>query len=175
MTDEEIFTPPQPDAPTARADIFRLDGNGYAVHEPLDGPTRSYAPTDDLSHLSADDRATIEALFATTGAAEAFTSYTAQGEALEATFVPTREAVVKKECQRRIFAVADEFCQMNMTGAAAAGAFTEAQQTTYANAVTWIGQMRGTCAALISGGGNERDDASWPACPPDVLALAAMF
>lgn len=83
---------------------------------------------------------------------------------------------IKAECGRRVFAVASQNCQMNLTAACAAGVLPDADKTTYAQALLWISQMRAKCAALIAAvDADFAADAKWPACPDAVRALAARF
>ena len=85
-------------------------------------------------------------------------------------------ARARAECARRILAVASEHTQMNLTGAAAAGAFDAAQMEAYRAALVWIAEMRAACAALAADPAQDPlDDARWPAAPAAVLALAAAF
>lgn len=87
-----------------------------------------------------------------------------------------RATKVKAECKARIYAVASAEAQMNIIGAQAAGALTASQQTAYAASVQWIAAMRAACQALISDlAADHTDDANWPSCPAEVVALAAQF
>jgi microcystin-dependent protein len=87
-----------------------------------------------------------------------------------------RVEAARAECRRRILAVAAEHTQMNMTGAAAAGLFTAEQQAAYAQAVGWIAAMRGAWPLIAADPEADiADDAEWPACPAEVVALAAAF
>lgn len=70
----------------------------------------------------------------------------------------------KAECRMRIFAVCDEIAQINLAAAASAGLLDAAQMQTYRAGLTWIQAMRAACA-----------DGNWPATPPDVMELAALF
>jgi hypothetical protein len=65
--------------------------------------------------------------------------------------------------------------QHNIIGVQAAGGFTGPQQAAYVAAVQWIGAMRAAAATIAATGADPDDNANWPACPPDVAALAAAF
>lgn len=85
-------------------------------------------------------------------------------------------AQVKSECQRRIFAVASQNAQMNMTAYVASGLASNADKTAFAHSLEWVAAMRAASAGLI----DDQDvtfanDAHWPACPSDVAELASRF
>lgn len=104
---------------------------------------------------------------------------------IDAALSDARRLVVKAECRRRIFAVANETAQANMTAAvtvvsaktAASRSTQEAQMlTTFGEGVAWIAAMRANVATLTADANADfRADAAWPACPPAVIALAASF
>lgn len=97
-------------------------------------------------------------------------------EEVSATALAVHAERVKSECSRRIHAVAAQHTQMNLTGAAAAGALDAAQMAAYAEAVTWIAGMRAACAVLATDRAADfLDDSAWPSAPADVVALAAAF
>lgn len=97
-------------------------------------------------------------------------------EAKAVTAAAERAALARAECSRRIFAVASETTQMNMTGAAAAGLFSEAQTAAYAASVQWVGAMRAAWPVIAADAEADiADDAEWPECPAAVVALAAAF
>ena len=83
---------------------------------------------------------------------------------------------ITSECQRRIYAVASQNCQMNMTAWIASGQADEDDRAVFKAALAWVRAMRERCAELIgSGEGAFADDRSWPACPEVVATLAARF
>jgi hypothetical protein len=87
---------------------------------------------------------------------------------------PVQPELVKKECSRRILAVASQAAQINMAATLTAPGSTPADQTAYASWVGWVAAMRARCAALIAANDSTYTlDASWPACPADAAALAA--
>lgn len=84
--------------------------------------------------------------------------------------------LVKEETRRRIFAVASQTTQANLTAARAAGLLSGSDVTDYAAGVDWINAMRAKCAELVAAGDtNYTDDAKWPVVPASVVALAARF
>lgn len=86
-----------------------------------------------------------------------------------------REAV-KNECQRRIYNVASTNCQMNMTAFIASGNADDAAKAAFNSALGWVQAMRGAYAQLVAAQDETfADDAHWPACPPDAVALASQF
>jgi hypothetical protein len=96
--------------------------------------------------------------------------------AIDAHFVGQRASAIKAECGRRIFAVASQNAQMNMTAACVAGAMTDSDKATFAASLLWVGQMRTACGALIaSADADYAVEAKWPVCPAAVLALVARF
>ena len=96
-----------------------------------------------------------------------------------------RRDAVKAECRRRIYAVASAETQLNMTSYAAAIALKPPAERTaeeagvaaaFMAALAWVSAMRAAVAAIA--GDAARDiaaDASWPACPDQVVALASSF
>ena len=84
--------------------------------------------------------------------------------------------LVADECQRRIYAVASQNCQMNMTAWIASGRASEQDRIAFGAALVWVQAIRSACARLAANDDADfRDDGNWPACPPDVAALAARF
>jgi len=107
---------------------------------------------------------------------EATNPTTPTPEQIAARQAVARAQAVKATCKRRIYAVTSAEAQMNIMGARTAGNFDAAQQDAYVAWVQWIADMRAGCAALITDA--EADytaDTNWPACPPEVAALAAEF
>lgn len=96
-----------------------------------------------------------------------------------------RRDLIKAECRRRIYGVASSEAQMNINGAAAlAGAKTASQRsaaetallTAQALAVQWITDMRAAVETLSADPDADfLAETSWPACPAEVIALAAQF
>lgn len=83
---------------------------------------------------------------------------------------------VAAECQRRIYAVASQNCQMNMTAYVASGQASDAEKATFTAALGWVQAMRGAFASLAAAqDATFADDAHWPPCPASVVALAARF
>ena len=99
---------------------------------------------------------------------------TAETRAAEA--VALRAEACKAECRARIFAVADATAQMNLAAAAAAGGLDADQMLAYRSGLDWIAAMRVACQTLIAdGAADASDDATWPAIPDGVTALADQF
>lgn len=96
-----------------------------------------------------------------------------------------RTAVIKKECRRRIYAIASAETQMNMaTATATISAKSAASRTPSENAIVegvaaalvWVSAMRAAISPLVNDAtANIDDDNSWPACPPNVLAIVGQF
>lgn len=93
--------------------------------------------------------------------------------------------LIKKECRRRIYAIASSETQMNMSTAAAvisgktASNRSAAEKTILASAekaIGWVAAMRANIATLAANPNADiKANASWPDCPAEVIALAAMF
>ena len=89
---------------------------------------------------------------------------------------PFNSAPVKSECQRRIYAIASQNAQMNMTAYVASGLASNADKTAFAHSLEWVAAMRAASAGLIE----DEDvtfgsDSHWPACPADVVELTTRF
>lgn len=85
-------------------------------------------------------------------------------------------ARIAGECQRRIYAVASQNCQMNMTAWIASGQADDADKAAFNAALGWVRAMRAACARLLAAGESAfADDRCWPACPATVSTLAARF
>jgi len=83
---------------------------------------------------------------------------------------------VAAECQRRIYAVASQNCQMNMTAWIASGKASADDRLAFEAALGWVQAMRAACATLIASSDESfADDMRWPACPSAAAALAARF
>ncbi|KZL01492.1 hypothetical protein [Pseudovibrio sp. Ad26] len=97
----------------------------------------------------------------------------------------TRLKTIKAECRKRIYAQASAETQMNMATAAAAIAGkvhtgrSEDEKATLTGikaALDWVGVMRSKCLELAEDPGTDfTQDASWPECPPEVVALTEQF
>lgn len=98
------------------------------------------------------------------------------GLAVEEITPPPSVDDVKAECGRRIYAIASAPTQINMAAAEAAGRLTPEQSAAFVAGLDWITAMRAACASIIAGGiVDYTDDAHWPVCPPEVVALANAF
>lgn len=96
-----------------------------------------------------------------------------------------RRTGIKAECRRRIYAVASAETQINMSAAAAAigakpvSARSDAEKAmlaAFGMSLDWVQAMRGAVITIASDAAlDPASDASWPACPPEVTALAAQF
>ncbi len=96
-----------------------------------------------------------------------------------------RVGEIKAECRRRIYSAASAETQMNMAAAAAvvsgktASARTDAEKTVLAGAeqaLGWVNAMRANIATLAADPDLDiTDNANWPDCPADVLALVELF
>ena len=98
------------------------------------------------------------------------------GQPAPAPAPPFDPGAVAAECQRRIYAVASQNCQMNMTAWVASRQADDADLAAFDAALGWVQAMRSACARLVAS--REEDfgeDAHWPACPTVVAALAARF
>lgn len=85
-------------------------------------------------------------------------------------------SAVAIECQRRIYAVASQNCQMNMTAWIASGQADDKDKAAFDAALGWVQAMRAACAGLIAASEAAfADDRSWPVCPATATALAARF
>ena len=89
---------------------------------------------------------------------------------------PLDADAVGAECRRRIYAVASQNAQMNMTAYIASGTANDADKSAFSRFLAWVQDMRAAYAAIIEKQvrGFEHDD-RWPQCPPDVVALASRF
>ncbi|WP_057466118.1 hypothetical protein [Pseudovibrio sp. POLY-S9] len=93
--------------------------------------------------------------------------------------------LIKAECRKRIYARASAETQMNMATAAAAIAGKAVAErsadevtllTSTKAALDWVSAMRSKCLELAEDPGTDfTQDASWPECPPEVVALTEQF
>ena len=81
---------------------------------------------------------------------------------------------IADECQRRIYAVASQNCQMNMTAWIASGQAGADDKAAFDAALAWVQAMRAACARFVAAGGPD-SGGDWPECPPQAAALAARF
>lgn len=101
---------------------------------------------------------------------------------------PVEKAVIltriaKEECGKRIFAVADANTQMNIAAAAAMNRLSADDKATFDAALDWVDTMRAKVVVLVGGDDGApkyverviKDDASWPAVPAGVQALADKY
>ncbi|MCB1541223.1 MAG: hypothetical protein KDJ16_07915 [Hyphomicrobiales bacterium] len=96
--------------------------------------------------------------------------------ASSALVTPFDSEAVARECQRRIYAMASQNCQMNMTAWVASGQASEADKAAFNEALRWVQEMRAAHASLVAAqDANFAGDFHWPACPTDAQALAARF
>ncbi|KZK81798.1 hypothetical protein PsW64_02387 [Pseudovibrio sp. W64] len=97
----------------------------------------------------------------------------------------TRLKSIKDECRKRIYEQASAETQMNMATAAAAIAGKAAEDrsadevtllSSTKAALDWVGVMRSKCLELAEDPGTDfTQEASWPECPPEVVALTEQF
>lgn len=87
-----------------------------------------------------------------------------------------RVITVKGECRRRIYLTADAYAQINLSSDASAGLLDATQMATYRIGLAWVKAMRAACALIAADPQlDHKDDANWPAVPPGVAELAALF
>lgn len=80
------------------------------------------------------------------------------------------------ECARRIYAVASDNCQKNMLANMISGNITGTDVDTYKASVAWISSMQAAARTMAANADpNFAQDAKWPTCPPEVIALAAKY
>jgi hypothetical protein len=105
--------------------------------------------------------------------------------AIDAALAARRAGAVKAECKRRIYSVLSREAQMNITAvsttiaAKSASSRTAEEKDTLAGAqaaLGWVDTMRARAAELAADADADfLADASWPACPQEVIDLAARF
>lgn len=97
-------------------------------------------------------------------------------DALAAKIMVEYASAIKTECGRRIYAVADEVAQRNMSAVCGAGLMDADTLATYRAGLLWVGAMRAACRDLIANASMEYlDDAAWPAVPEGVAELADKY
>ncbi|WP_109317541.1 hypothetical protein [Pseudovibrio ascidiaceicola] len=122
-----------------------------------------------------------------------YANFTAQGlkakgipeTVIDAALADKRLIAVKAECRRRIYGQASQETQMNMATATAAiagkaVADRSAEEVTLLTstkaALDWVGAMRARCPDLAADPDADfKLGASWPECPPEVVALTEQF
>lgn len=166
---------------SARGEHVELDANGR--DQPF-GTKRLSG--DDLQTALPDHAALLASIAALTAERDALqaqvdvhdaekTAMQAQIDALNPPTVSLTDAI-KSECERRIYAIADSNTQMNMVAAAATHLLDEAGTAALTLAVQWVGAMRAAASGLIAAADQTyANDAHWPPCPADVVALANTF
>lgn len=105
--------------------------------------------------------------------------------AIDAAIAERRLDAIKTECRRRIYAVASQEAQMNVaTAAAAASAKTASSRSADETAIIagaaagigWVVAMRDAIAPLAADPDADfTEDAAWPDCPPEALAVYSRF
>ena len=84
--------------------------------------------------------------------------------------------LIKEECGKRIFAIADANTQMNLSAAAATGLLSAEDMDTFKAALGWVAAMRANVATLVGADDEDfADDAKWPTVPAGVAELAAKY
>jgi hypothetical protein len=84
--------------------------------------------------------------------------------------------IINTECGRRIYAVASDNAQKNMSANAIAGNLSADDLTAFKNGTIWITAMQNAARALIvATDSTYADDSHWPVCPPEAAALAAKY
>lgn len=106
-------------------------------------------------------------------------------ESIDEALAAERLAAIKAECRRRIYSVASAETQMNMATASAAIAGktaatrTDKEKATLAGvqaSLAWVQAMKAAVVTLASDPAlDPADDASWPDCPANVLAVVEQF
>lgn len=96
----------------------------------------------------------------------------AADKAAEAEVIRARR--IKAECRRQILMVLDETAQINL--AAAGGGLSAQKLTIYRAGLSWIEEMRRTCARVRADPLAECPaPGNWPEVPATVVPLAAEF
>ena len=84
--------------------------------------------------------------------------------------------LVKKECGRRIVAIASQNAQINMAAYMASGHATDDDKTGFAEWLSWVQSMRSRSSSLIDANDSTYNlDASWPTITGTAKAFAANF
>lgn len=64
---------------------------------------------------------------------------------------------------------------MNLAAVASVGLLDAADLAIYRKGLEWVAAMRAAWAPLADAEVDIFDDANWPSCPPEVVALAARW
>lgn len=84
--------------------------------------------------------------------------------------------LIKAECKKRIYAVANEVTQVNIAAAAATDLLSAEDLATFKSALGWVDAMRANVATLVDADeGDYENDNKWPAVPAGVAELAAKY
>ena len=86
-----------------------------------------------------------------------------------------RMSAASDECSRRIYDVAPQTTQMNLSSVAGAGMLPPEDLTTWQSALVWVGLMRGTWRNLAATGADISDDTNWPELPLGVADLVDKY
>lgn len=86
-----------------------------------------------------------------------------------------RTILVKKECQDRIYSIADPNTQATLNAASSTGILTSEEELVWKAGVQWAIDMINACRALIVSGEDYTDDTKWPAVPAGVPELADKY
>ena len=82
------------------------------------------------------------------------------------------ELKIKAECERRIYKVASEHRQMNMSALAGAGLFDNTQLSAFQSGLAWIKSMREASDNMILNGDVDFTlDSKWPEPPASAIDL----
>ncbi|EBA18409.1 hypothetical protein RSK20926_11839 [Roseobacter sp. SK209-2-6] len=85
------------------------------------------------------------------------------------------QAKGKAECARRIVAVADLVTQTNLLAADQLNKLSPTEKLTFEAGHDWIRAMQAAWPGLVEADADLSDDANWPAVPPGVAELAALY
>lgn len=86
------------------------------------------------------------------------------------------ENAINKECSVRIYGVASDNSQKNMTANFVSGFMSSEDMATYKEGVQWIADMQAVCRQLIAAQDPTFTDSShWPICSKTIIALAARY
>lgn len=84
--------------------------------------------------------------------------------------------LVNAEGSRRIYLVASDNSQKNMTANYAAGNLSTADEAAFKDGLAWISVIQQTCRTLIADNDFDyQDDSKWTTAPQDFIDLAAKY
>lgn len=86
-----------------------------------------------------------------------------------------RHAKAKAECARRIIEVADIVTQNNLSVASQLNKLSGEEQAIFSAGYDWIRSMQAAWPGLAVQSADISDDTNWPAVPPGVAELAALY